>query len=140
MRVLICGDRDWNDPDIIDAIVRGLHEIAITKDKELEVVEGKARGADRMAESSAYNVERNIHGELGFSPRIKVLDFPAKWDEFGNAAGPIRNREMLKADPDVIIAFHSDISASKGTKDMINIAVEAGKPVLLVQQIEKEIK
>ena len=48
----------------------------------------------------------------------------------GKAAGPIRNREMLRdGGPEMVAAFHTDLSQSKGTLDMVRIARSAGVPV-----------
>jgi hypothetical protein len=93
------------------------------------IIEGGARGADSLA--------RSVAKELGLQYRT----YPANWKEHHRAAGPIRNRKMLKdEDPDRVIAFHNDIDSSKGTKDMITISVKAGKPVLLVSYDCKEGK
>jgi len=85
------------------------------------VIEGEARGADTIAREEA---ER-----LGF----KVLRFPAQWNTYGKAAGPIRNYEMLKqGQPDLIVAFHDDISSSKGTAHMLRCAEAAGVTYTLI--------
>lgn len=60
---------------------------------------------------------------------FKTLPYPADWKAFGKGAGPIRNRKMYDAEkPELVIAFHSDItlSASKGTKDMVEYALFRG--------------
>lgn len=45
---------------------------------------------------------------------MELLRFPAKWNEHGKAAGPIRNQQMLtEGKPDVVFAFHDDIASSK---------------------------
>jgi hypothetical protein len=51
-----------------------------------------------------------------------VRAFPADWNRFGPAAGPIRNRLMLDENPDLVIAFHSDLSNSRGTADTVTEA------------------
>lgn len=76
-----------------------------------EIVEGGATGADRQARYWAK--ERGI-------PWITEI---AKWDEHGNAAGPIRNAEMLeKYKPDIAIGF----PGGAGTKDMASKVEAAG--------------
>lgn len=60
------------------------------------------------------------------------LPFPAKWKEFGRAAGPIRNQQMLdEGKPELVLAFHDDLENSKGTKDMVGRAMKADLPVIL---------
>jgi hypothetical protein len=71
---------------------------------------------------------RRIAEELG----LEVRKYPAKWHTYGKAAGPIRNREMLKENPELVIAFHDDIKNSKGTKDMVTIAQKAGITVVII--------
>ena len=113
MKLLICGDREWNREAPIRKVLEQYDP------KTTEVIHGDARGADRMA--------GRIADEMGF----KVTDFPAKWTEFGRAAGFIRNRQMLKEGPDRVIAFHENIAESKGTKDMLKISEEVGVPTEL---------
>lgn len=92
-----------------------------------EIVHGDAAGADKMC---GYVAEK-----LGYP----VHKIPANWSKFGRAAGPIRNREMLKQHPDIglVLAFHDDIEHSKGTKDMITRARAAGIPVNVIDQMEE---
>src|SRR5258706_16173814 len=112
MKVLVCGDRNWSDSY---AVSRELDALK-TAYPDLVIIEGCARGADSMAEDwAAY------HG-------VETHHHPADWEKFGKAAGPIRNREMLTEKPDFVIAFHSNLPMSKGTKHMVNIARRAGIP------------
>lgn len=106
-KVLVCGDRNWKDRDYI---FERLDEMVPLWGIS-EVIEGCARGADRIAE------------EWALSRKMWLYHFPAKWDEFGKAAGAIRNRQMLtEGTPDLVIAFHPYLQLSKGTKDMVEIA------------------
>lgn len=105
MRVLVCGDRNWHNYEFIYEILSNY------KDEIDVVIEGEAKGADSMAGLAAEL--------LG----IPVLKFPADWDRYGRAAGPIRNTQMLnEGNPDLVIAFHNDVTQSKGTKNMIEQA------------------
>ena len=60
--------------------------------------------------------------------------FPADWKANPRAAGPIRNRQMLAAKPDMVVAFHKDLATSRGTKDMVTIARKAGIPTLVLPE------
>ena len=42
-------------------------------------------------------------------------------------AGPIRNAPMVEAGAGMCVAFHRAISASKGTKDCVRRATQAGE-------------
>ena len=111
--VLVCGDRNWTDKD---KIRKRLQDIP----RHMEIIVGGARGADRIAEDVAV--------QLGFSVNI----YYAQWDKFGRSAGPIRNREMLDQKPDLVIAFHSNISESKGTRDCVMEAQKRGIPTEII--------
>lgn len=112
LRLLVCGSRDWA---LIPPIER-----AILAAKPLVVIEGCARGADTIAE--------NIAGDN----HIPLMHFPANWDRDGKAAGPLRNTAMLeRGKPDLVLAFTPNITASKGTRNMVTQAKGKGVPILL---------
>ena len=115
MRVLVCGDREWADSETM------LRRLQALEHDEVVLIEGEARGADLMAKGMARH--------FGW----KVLPFPANWDKYHRAAGPIRNQQMLvEGKPDLVLAFHHDIEHSKGTKDMVDRARRAGIPVEVI--------
>ena len=108
-RVLVCGDRDWDDVEFMYDELDKLADIA-----NPHIIHGAARGADRIA------------GEWAKSRMVPVRPFPADWDQYGKAAGPIRNQQMLdEGKPDLVMAFHNDIENSKGTRDMVRRARKA---------------
>lgn len=109
-RWLICGDRNWSDQPLITAVLTHIKN-SFREANNLTVIHGDATGADTMAGIAAT--------KLGF----KVEVFRPEWRKFGRAAGPIRNQQMLSVGkPDFVIAFHDNIEASKGTKDMVKQA------------------
>jgi len=119
MKVLICGDRNWNNYDSILRVVKRLKK----KYKEVTIIEGECRGADKMAKRAAI--------ECG----LPYVGYPAKWDKYGKKAGPVRNQQMLDCEnPDMVIAFHKNIAKSKGTKDMINRAKKAGIKTYIITE------
>jgi hypothetical protein len=112
-RILFCGSRDWTDRKAIADVMKLLPKGTV-------IIEGEAPGADSIAREEALR--------LGFI----VVPFEANWKKFGRAAGPIRNARMLdQGRPDAVVAFHDDIEASKGTKNMLKQAREAGLPTFL---------
>lgn len=120
MKVLVCGSRHWTDKfSILDALA-DLPEGTI-------VVHGAADGADAMAGLAA--------SRLGFKER----PYPAKWGEYGKAAGHIRNSLMLEkehteSEPiDLVLAFTPDLASSKGTLNMVTKAQAKGIPVRVIQ-------
>ena len=112
LKILVCGDRNWTDKAAIHNILKEYPEDSI-------LIEGAARGADRLA--------GEVANELGW----EVVEIAADWTAYGPRAGPIRNQEMLDLSPDIVIGFHNDIESSKGTKHMLTIAKAAGKEVRL---------
>ncbi len=116
MRALCCGDRNWSSYEIIR---RELEKL----DDNTTIIEGCANGAD------------SISGYIARQLKYRVLEFPADWKKYGRAAGPIRNKQMLdEGDPDLVLAFHTDIQKSKGTKNMIEQAEKRGIKIILIKE------
>lgn len=103
MKVIICGDRNWTDED---KICKEINKLPLYS----WIIQGECSGADLLARKIALN--------LGYD----VVGFPANWKKYGKKAGRIRNQRMLQTKPDLVIAFHSNLKNSKGTKHMVNIA------------------
>lgn len=66
-RVLVCGDRNWNDPEPIRQVLNKYGE-------EDTPIHGGCRGADSLA------------GIIGFERKMKVIVFQADWKRYGRAA------------------------------------------------------
>ena len=99
--VLVCGSRTWKDGARIFDALGHLPE-------GTGVIHGAARGADSLAGVQAVRQGR------------AVLSFPAKWDELGKDAGPLRNRQMLdEGKPYAVHAFIDDPVKSAGTANMV---------------------
>lgn len=90
----------------MDAITSELRK----SNTEIEIVSGKAKGADTLGEKWAK--ERGL----------KIKSFPADWDQFGNSAGPIRNAQMADYGTH-LVAFWD--GRSRGTLNMVNVAKAA---------------
>ena len=114
MKILVCGGRDYNDWFRVKQALDKIH-------REQEITEvvhgaccdrlGKLRGADRWAEWWAILNE------------VPYQAVPAKWKAHGPSAGPRRNELMLERHrPDFVLAF----PGGKGTKNMLNLAQQAG--------------
>ena len=123
MNILVCGARDWTDGIGIHSVLAALKDAL----DDVWIIEGEARGADRLAGASAL--------VLG----LPVFPYPARWAQEGPAAGPIRNQRMLtEGKPDRVYAFHDNLMLSKGTRHMVGIARKAGIPVWLCQHRERD--
>lgn len=110
-------------------IETALWEIAVTN--PIVLIHGCARGADTLSETALRVI---YHQKATVKPEI--LRFPAQWYKYGRAAGPIRNQQMLdEGKPDLVLAFHSDLEHSKGTKDMVTRARKAGIEVRVISGV-----
>lgn len=90
--------------------------------KPKTVIHGAASGADRLA------------GEVATEMGIPVEEFPARWNDYGRAAGVIRNQMMLThGKPDLVLAF----PGGRGTADMVARARKANVPVRVVAPKEE---
>ena len=120
-RVIIAGSRDFNDFSLmaekIDALLSKKREI-----RDIVVLSGTARGADRLGERYAK--------ERGY----RIVRYPADWERDGNAAGPIRNAKMAD-NAHALIAFWD--GKSRGTKDMIE---QAKKRNLAIRVIDYRVE
>ena len=115
MKILITGDRNWTDEAAIEQHLAGLGAT--------EIIEGEARGADTLA--------RIVAERRGW----KIHKFPADWETHGKAAGPIRNDQMLKENPDLVVAFHDSLATSKGTGHCVKRALAKKMVVYLVNHV-----
>jgi hypothetical protein len=81
------------------------------------IISGAASGADTAAvDWAAVNW-------------VSFIEFPADWKKLKNAAGPIRNQQMInKGKPDLVLAF----PGGTGTADMVRRARVAGIKVVEV--------
>lgn len=111
MRLLVCGGRDFDNRDLL----RWQMNLAVGEHKNVTVIHGGARGADRLA------------GAIAEAAGIPVVVFRAYWDRYGKRAGFIRNKQMLdEGKPDLVLAA----PGGAGTKMMVEIALSAGVPVI----------
>lgn len=113
-RVLICGTRNSGDYVEIAELIMGLPMGSV-------IIQGMCRGVDAMAKY------------LGEKYGFEVEGYHANWGKYGNAAGPIRNTQMLdEGKPDIVYAFHPNIVESKGTKNMVKQAKGRGIETIVV--------
>lgn len=80
MRIIVAGGRDFNDFELLELNLNRLinyllKETVISKNTEIEIVCGKAKGADTLGEEFAKKYGLNIKY------------FPADWNRFGKNIG-----------------------------------------------------
>ena len=113
--VLVSGSREYTNGEMIDSYLS-------TIDEEFMIIEGGARGADRLCR------------EWAIANDVLYTTVEADWKKYNKAAGHIRNQAMLDmamslSDNTVLIAF--PLKESKGTYNMIGICQNAGMEVVV---------
>jgi hypothetical protein len=114
--VIVTGDRhaEWRQwSEVVDQALGSSHVF---------VIHGGANGIDGIASDMCNR-----------SDFRSSLALPAQWKRHGTSAGPRRNEAMLSIlrtlrdhGYDIAVyAFHDNLESSKGTKHMVNIAVNA---------------
>ena len=105
MKTIIAGSRDITDYQlVVDAVKESGFQIT-------NVVSGMAVGVDTLA--IQYASENNL----------PLSEFPADWNKYKKAAGPVRNRQMAEASDALIAVWDGE---SRGTKNMIDTAMKLG--------------
>jgi len=113
MKTIIAGSRSILGYDVVKGFIDSL-DLEIT-----EVVSGTAKGVDTLGEQ--YAKEYNI----------PIKRFPADWNKYGNAAGPIRNEQMIDyvgEEGQVIIIWDG---ISRGTLSTIRLAKAKNIPLYI---------
>lgn len=113
VRVIVAGTRTFSDYELLrsklDDFVSKLKQKY--PDKQAVIITGAAKGADQLGSLYARN------------HNIPLKEFPADWNTYGRAAGPIRNQQMLDYalhEIPILIVFWD--GESRGTKNMMGIA------------------
>lgn len=125
MRVCVTGGRTFNNRDWLHAGLDLLHRLSggIT-----EIIEGGATGADVRAGEWARRHEN-----------VKWTVVTADWEKYSaglkhgqkNPAGMIRNNEMVKLRPDVVLAC----PGGNGTAHMVGVSQKAGLRVIFLEKM-----
>ena len=118
-KLIVAGGRDFTDYELLAEKLDNIRYVVWDQGlaDDLEIVCGKARGADTLGETWA---KKN---------HVGVKYFPADWDEYGKSAGYRRNGEMAEYG-DALLAFWD--GESKGTAHMINLATDKDLIVMVV--------
>lgn len=115
-RILVCGGRDFNDKD---AVYRALDKLAEVN-RYILILHGACCRKDRPTELTGADKFAQMWAQERQFPYIGV---PARWHEFGDRAGPVRNLVMAERYlPTNVVAF----PGGDGTDGMLQIAHERG--------------
>jgi len=115
--IAIVGGRNFCDYNILLDTIDQFFPNMLDNYLDYTIVSGGANGADRLAEKFADHKQ------------IKIRIFYANWDRYGKSAGFKRNIEIVNVS-DMVIAFWD--GKSRGTKNTIDLAINAKKPVIIV--------
>ena len=113
-RLVVAGSRDFDDYALLSAELDKL----LAGKKNITIVSGTARGADRLGER--YATEHNL----------RIERFPAEWEKYHKGAGPIRNMKMVQSADAVIVFWDNE---SSGTKNIIECARKQDIPYRIVR-------
>lgn len=140
MRLLVCGSRDYGEgkkegrftehalwqQQVLYMFLNGFRFAY----PDLTIIQGECPygGADRFAKlwAEAHSVAHE--------------DYPADWDKYGKAAGPIRNKQMLvEGKPERAVGFLSTpLVNSRGTRNMLEQATKAKVQNTYIEVIEED--
>lgn len=111
MKVIVAGPRDLllSEEEVQEALAVSGFEVT-------EIVEGGATGVDS---SAAWYARRR---------GVACRSFPADWTKHGEAAGPIRNREMARY-ADALVIVRDNERITRGAASMEGQARDKGLPV-----------
>jgi len=132
IRVLVTGGRDYTDRAAVARALGhlGANYIFGALPEEVVLVHGDCkrykddgsfdpdRSADQLAKQEAE--------KLGW----RTEPHPAKWKQYGDSAGPIRNQAMVRLGAHYLVAFHG----GEGTKHCRRLAINARIPVIDVKE------
>jgi hypothetical protein len=118
MSTLLVGDRHWQCPELAKQIVARL---LARYGPDLLIIHGGEPGVDHSIATACES--------LGISHETRL----AQWHQTGLPTIGTKNRELIMAQPDLCIAVHRSIHASKRTRDCVQQALQAGIPTYLIE-------
>ena len=123
-RILVTGSRAWTDHEAIqDALALAWADLG--RNPRTVLVQGECHlgGADGIA------------AHIWRSWGLPVEGHPAEMGPNGHVLGPKRNAHMVSLGADLCLAF--PLPSSRGTKNCVRLAREAGIPVRVYAQAER---
>lgn len=134
MKIIVAGSREIKEIEPVYACIeKGLKELGLTIDDDIEIVSGCAKGVDSTAIIWAMEFKKKWH------------EFPADWNnisvpfaivrtnrfgsKYNSQAGFDRNQKMADFS-DALIAIKKKYAKCSGTKDMIRRAYNTGLKVV----------
>lgn len=114
-KVIVAGTRTFNDYEALKQhLDKQLRYKSATH--RICIISGCAKGPDQLG--IQYAIEKGY----------QFLKYPADWNKYGTAAGPIRNTQMIN-NADAVIVFWD--GQSKGTEDTMKKATLKKLPMII---------
>lgn len=115
MKLIIAGSRTftWLSVYFLEELMK---DMKLFPD---EIVSGGALGIDKLGECYAHRFNDD------YSP-CKLTIMKADWEQYGKAAGPLRNKEMAEYSDALLIVWDGE---SKGSKNMKETMQKLNKPI-----------
>lgn len=118
-RIIIAGSRSITDHDLVyDEFADFWSAFGASECQDPIIVSGGARGVDSCAK------------ELADIYHLPYVEFEADWDQYGKAAGFIRNDKMANFADCCLVIWDGK---SKGAKHMVHTALDKGLITKLVK-------
>ena len=136
MKLIVSGPRDAGNEHVerVFSVLDFFNKCNVID----QIFEGGADGIDfiarQWAKDNGYREIKLVNYvtnplQFGHGQRCRVT-FPADWDKYKKAAGPIRNRQMAEMG-DALVAFWDGRYAGCGTYNMIEQMRGMNKPILI---------
>ncbi len=120
MRLAIVGSRTFEDKDFMWRCLEEVKADLAQNYKEIDlIVSGGAGGADSLAQVYAREFA------------IPILIFYPDWKQYGKAAGPKRNQQIVD-NCDIVVAF--PVGDARGTNDTLNKAHKVNRKTYIFTQ------
>ena len=115
--ILIVGDRHWNCAELAEQIVSRL---LVRYGLDVTIIHGGEPGVDHAIDQACTN--------LGIQHETRL----PSWHQTGLPTIATKNRELIKAAPNLCVAIRQRISDSKRTRDCVLQALQAGIATFLI--------
>ena len=128
-KLLVCGGRAYSQKDAYILVRDALDKICEHHNwKTPPTVEGNYLYAVKVVSGGAKGIDTAAI-DWAIVNWCNFVEFTARWEQHGRAAGAIRNQQMLdEAKPDYVVAF----PGGKGTADMVRRAQKVNVPIIKV--------
>jgi hypothetical protein len=113
--LIVAGSRDLIHNQHCVVVANAIQQWISEHGPVTRVLCGDCRGADTFGRHWAETVG------------VSVLRYQPDWDRYGKAAGPFRNRAMVRDADGLVVVRYRD---SRGSKNVLGLAQEKGIPIV----------